>query len=193
VDHFRLSASNYLKRLLKWPKTPFFLVFVGFFLLSFGGFNYYRVRTLSFDKVPEEVKMAIQKQEIDIPTEVIIPSVNINLPIDPGQIKNGVWQISSSKATFLATSASPGRGGNTVIYGHNKKAIFGNLPYLSIGQKITIKTKSGKSYDYVATEKFFVDPDRVDLVSPTDIEELTLYTCWGTFDGQRAVIKATPI
>ena len=138
-------------------------------------------------------KAALQAtQNIDSPVEIIIPSIQIDLKVDPGVIKNGVWLISDTGATFLSSSAAPGAGGNTVIYGHNKKVIFGNLPYLSLGQTITIKTKSGKVYNYIADQKYFVGPDRVDLVSPTGSEELTIYTCWGVFDSQRAVIVAKP-
>ncbi len=146
---------------------------------------------MSFSKVPEAAVKSTQ--DMDIPVELIIPSINIDLQVDPGQIKDGVWQISDTNATFLNTAAVPGGGGNTVIYGHNKKVLFGNLPYLSLGQKISIKTKSGKIYNYVADTKYFVSPDRVDLVSPTNTEELTIYTCYGLFDSQRAVVKAKRI
>lgn len=149
------------------------------------------MRVLSFSKVPPEAVNATQNT--DIPAEIIIPSIKIDLAVDPGVIKDGVWQISDSGATFLSGSAPPGTKGNTVIYGHNKKIIFGNLPYLSIGQTISVKTKSGKIFNYIAKQKYFVGPDRVDLVSPSDHEELTIYTCWGLFDGQRVVIKADPV
>lgn len=190
MEHSRPSVSHFIRKPLNWLKTPYFLVFLGFALLSFGAVNYYLVRILSFSKVP--VAAAQSVQNLDIPVEIIIPSIQIDLKVEPGQIKDGVWLISESNATFLGTSAAPGSGGDTVIYGHNKKAIFGNLPYLSLGQKITIKTQSGKIYNYVADQKFFVGPDRVDLVSPSSTEELTIYTCWGLFDSQRAVIKAKP-
>lgn len=130
---------------------------------------------------------------MDTPVEIIIPSIQIDLKVEPGQIKDRVWLISDSEATFLNTSAIPGTNGNTVIYGHNKKAIFGSLPYLSLGQKIIIKTKSGKIYNYIADQKYFVGPDRVDLVSPKNSDELTIYTCWGLFDSQRAIVTAKPI
>jgi len=110
-----------------------------------------------------------------------------------GTIKDGVWQISYDNPTFLDSSARPATGGNIVIYGHNKKAIFGNLPYLSLGQKIIVKTADGKTYTYEAYWKDFVASDRVDLVSPEPMEELTIYTCWGLFDSRRAVIKAKRI
>lgn len=189
-----LKTSRKLSKGLKKLKplgSSILALLVGLSLLIYGGVSYYRVRILSFSKVPQAVQQSVQDQ--DIPVEVIIPSINIDLKVDPGTIKDGVWQISALSATFLDTSAIPGSGGNTVMYGHNKKAIFGNLPYLSIGQKIIIKTKSGKIYNYIADKKYFVGSDRVDLVSPGNSEELTLYTCWGLFDTQRAVIKARPI
>jgi len=79
------------------------------------------------------------------------------------------------------------------VYGHNKKIIFGSLPYLSIGQKVIVKTQDGKLYTYEVYKKDFVKPARVDLVSPTNFEELTLFTCWGLFDSQRVVVKAKPM
>ena len=115
------------------------------------------------------------------------------MPIDVGAIKNGVWDISYSNPTFLVSSARPGAGGNIVIYGHNKKAIFGNLPYLSLGQKVFVKDSKGDVRAYEVYQKDFVAPDRVDLVSPTNQEVLTIYTCWGLFDSQRVVVKAKPL
>lgn len=127
------------------------------------------------------------------PTQIIIPSIKIDLPIDEGSIKDGVWEISYQNATHLESSANPGSNGNIVIYGHNKRAIFGNLPYLKVGEKISIKTSEGKIHQYKVVDKLWVGPDRIDLVSPKDTEELTIYTCWGLFDSQRVVIKAIPI
>lgn len=191
MEHFQQQVLSFLRNLRSRLKLSQVLIFLGFLLLSFGAVNYYRVRILSFNKVPEEVK--ITTKELDLPIELIIPSIEMDLKVEPGQIKDGVWQISASNATFLNTSTPPGAGGNTVIYGHNKKVIFGNLPYLSIGQKISIKTQSGKVYNYITDEKYFVGPDRVDLVSPTNHEELTIYTCWGLFDSQRVIVKAKPL
>jgi sortase A len=192
VEHFLHSASKTLKRLLRKSKLfPFVLVLIGLLIFSFGAFNYYRVRILSFSKVPASASKSTQN--LDIPVEIIIPSIKMDLRVDPGQIKDGVWQISDNNATFLDTSAVPGGGGNIVIYGHNKKAVFGNLPYLSLGQKISIKTKSEKIYTYVVYQKHFVSPERVEAVSPTNTEVLTVYTCWGLFDSQRAIITAKPI
>lgn len=191
MEHFQHWASLLKRKLQGWLKLPYILIFLGFALISFGGINYYRVRILSFSKVPEAAAKSTENS--DIPVEIIIPSVEIDLPVEAGQIKDGVWLTSDSAATFLNTSTVPGSGGNTVIYGHNKKVILGNLPYLSLGQKIMVKTQSGKIHTYEVFQKDFVGPDRVDLVSPTSSAELTVYTCWGLFDSQRVVVKARPV
>lgn len=166
------------------------MLIFGLVLIIFGGINYYKIRILSFTKTPTLQGLPFKGSA---PVRILIPSVNIDLPVEVGEIKNGVWQISDGKATFLGSSSGIGGGGNTVIYGHNKKVIFGNLPYLSLGQKIIVKTQDGTLKAYEAYWKDFVGSDRVDLVSPTKSEELTLYTCWGFFDQYRAVIKAKPI
>lgn len=185
------SASKTSRKLLNWLNAkPTLLISLGLTIFLVGASHYYQVRILSFTK-PIAAAQTVRVGEL--PAQITIPSIGIDLPIDLGEIKDGVWQISYDHPTFLSTSARPGTGGNVVIYGHNKKVIFGNLPYLSLGQKIIIKTVDGKIYTYVAYRKDFVGPDRVDLVSPTKAEELTIYTCWGLFDSQRVVVKAKPV
>lgn len=192
MEHFQYSVSKTSKKLVKRLNKvrPSILISFGIFIFLVGASNYYNNRILSFTKTPTEAKTELKGE---LPAQIIIPSIGIDLPIDIGKIDNGVWQISYDKPTFLGSSARPGTNGNIIIYGHNKKAIFGNLPYLSLGQKIIIKTTDNKIYTYIAYQKDFVNPDRVDLLSPTDKEELTIYTCWGLFDSQRVVVKAKPI
>jgi LPXTG-site transpeptidase (sortase) family protein len=191
VASLQRSVSKTTRKLSNWLNNrPVLLIYLGLLIFFVGAFRYYQIRILSFTKPVASAKTVMVGE---LPTKIMIPSIGVDLPIDLGEIKNGVWQISYNNPTFLNTSARPGTGGNIVIYGHNKKIIFGNLPYLGIGQKIFIKTVSGKIYTYIAYQKDFVGSDRVDLVSPTKKEELTIYTCWGIFDTQRAVVKAKPI
>ena len=178
-----LKSLKFLKR-----NNPLVFIFIGLSIFLFGAINYHRVRVLSFKNSPQPIISTGQK-----PIEIIIPSLNIDLPIEQGKINNSVWEISQNSATHLADSANPEDNGNIVIYGHNKKSIFGNLPYLKIGETINIKVADGQIYKYKLEEKLWVKPDRVDLVSPTDHEVLTIYTCWGFLDSQRVILKAVPI
>lgn len=178
------------KLLPKRSNYAHIFIVAGVLLFLLGAYNYYKLRVLSFSRSPNIVTTP---QRGDLPVHITIPSVKIDQPIESAMIKDGIWEISYDQATFLNTSARPGGGGNIVIYGHNKKAIFGSLPYLGVGQKIFIKTEDGKVYVYEVTTKDFVPPDRMDLVSPTNYEELTIYTCWGALDRMRVVVKAKPV
>ncbi len=190
MEYFRHWVSR-LKSLSKRLNYSSFFISLGFLLIVFGGINYYRARILSFRNAPP--KVAESQLSAETPTKIIIPSLKIDLAVEVSGIKDGVWQISYQNASFLDTSARPGTGGNVVIYGHNKKVIFGSLPYLSLGQKIVIETKNGKMFVYKAVSKETVSPDRVELLYPSEKEELTLFTCTGLFDLQRVIIKAIPI
>lgn len=184
------KTSEKVKGLQRKINSPWLSIILGLIIFAFGALNYYQVRILSFDKIPRAASQVAKNP--DIPAEIIVPSLNLDLKVDPGIIKNGVWLISDKNATFLNTSAAPGVGGNTVIYGHNKKVIFGSLPRIKIGDSISIKTTKGIVYNYIVDDKLVVNPDRVDLVSPTSKETLTVYTCYGPFDSKRLVIVAKP-
>jgi len=191
VSKVSKKAKKLTKKFFKWLNLrPTLLISFGIFIFFVGASRFYQVRILSFTKPITVAQTALVGE---LPIHITIPSIGIDLPIDVGEIRDGVWQISYANPTFLNSSARPGTGGNVVIYGHNKKIIFGNLPYLSIGQKIILTTSEAKIYTYEVYQKDFVKSDRVDLVSPTNKEELTVYTCWGLFDTERAVLKAKPI
>ncbi len=188
------KLSKELKKKLKaiWPKSKsFVLILCGTILFSFGAYRYFSTRILSFSKAPPETITTVKRAEL--PARITIEDLKIDLPMEEGFIKNGVWQISDTSASHLNTSARPGEGGNIVIYGHNKKIIFGSLPFARIGAKIVVTDKTGKKYNYEVTSKDNVSPDRVDLLYPTSSEELTIYTCTGLFDSQRFILKAKQI
>lgn len=179
------------RKLRKLAKILFFFFLCFLLILStFGFYIYYQRRILSFSSTPSSFR---NKSLSEAPTRISIPSAGINLPIETGSIINGVWEISLENATFLDISAKPGNGGNTVIYGHNKKAIFGNLNKVGVGYLIILETHSGDVFNYKVESIQTVKPTQVDVIAPTDFEILTVYTCNGILDSTRLVIKAKPV
>lgn len=90
-------------------------------------------------------------------------------------------------------SSVPGKGGNIVIYAHNKKNLFGNLTTAEYGDVIYIRTSDGTIQQYQIRKKFIVSPDHIEVVEPTSYEVLTLFTCTGFADSQRLIIQAYPL
>lgn len=127
-----------------------------------------------------------------IPTEITIPKVEINLPIEETAINRGVWQISEKGASHLTISARPGEKGAIIMYSHNTNERFGPIRWLSIGDNIEIKTADGKNHVYKITQTMTVSPNKMDIFTQQKGETLIIYTCDGFADLQRFVLIAKP-
>ncbi len=181
-----LSAKNRKKKFL------FKVLFCfGFALILLGLFGYYssRGKILSFTKSPPVIKIQKTSRE-PVPTQLSIPKIKLTLPVEEAEITNGIWQVSEAGVSHLNTSGRPGESGNIVIYGHNKRSVFGNLNKLKKGDLLIVKSGS-KSFRYKINLIKEVKPDNLKYVFPTASQTLTVYTCSGIFDSRRLIIQAT--
>lgn len=183
---------RFLKRKSKF-KTLFVVVgLLGVISLTFGIYLKYQRSVLSFGQSPPETTTT--QKRAALPLNITIEAANINLPIKESNIIDGVWEISETGASFLSTSARPSENGNIVIYGHNKKHLFGGLIGKNlVGSIVEIKLMNGDIYKYQITETKTVSPTDIEEVLPTETEVLTLYTCTGLLDSKRLIIKALPV
>lgn len=138
--------------------------------------------------VSQAEKAAILAEKI-YPASINIDSLSLNLTISPGIIKDNRWTLFDDKVSWLSTSGDLNQG-NIILYAHNKPNLFGDLTNLEIGNEIIIEG-SGKKQAYVVREKRKVLPTDVESVI-SDKNELTLYTCNGSFDEKRLIVKADP-
>lgn len=143
--------------------------------------------TLSFVRPPSGLET---DQRIDLPVKIIIPKVNIDLEVTTGVIRGDKWEISEKGASYLLGSGAIGEKGNAIIYGHNKKQLFGAIRQLTAGDLVQIKTASGKEFFYSVTGTKIVSPQAIDVLAPTDRSVLTLYTCTGFLDKDRFIVRA---
>ncbi len=117
----------------------------------------------------------------------------IDLPVEEMQFSSTGWQVSDTAASIASTSARPGETGNIVMYSHNTRNLFGKLSRVKKGDVITLTTQDGKEHGYAVTDRVIVNPDEIDLLRPTQVEVLTLYTCSGFLDSKRLVVQAKPL
>lgn len=135
------------------------------------------------EKVKEESKSSP-------PVAITIPSLALDLSISPGIVQNNQWTLYDDRISWLATSEPPGSGKNVILYGHNRPLLFGSLDKLQIGEEIIVKN-SEETFTYVVSEMRKVLPEEVDvIISPKN--QLTLYTCDGSFDERRLIVIAYP-
>jgi sortase A len=114
---------------------------------------------------------------------------------------DGQWALSNGVAhdpeTSLPWSPTPQR--NVFLAGHRmgfrgtwSRMIFYNLDELALGERVVLKDRSGRSYEYEVSEVFLVNPEDVWVMGQvTGRDMVTLQTCTPipTFE-KRLIVRA---
>jgi len=122
--------------------------------------------------------------------EVIIPKINVEIPVDYSQTTTDESQIENalnSGVVHYPTTSIPGQNGNTAFFGHSSNNIFNPGKYkfafvllhtLVPGDTFYL-TKDSKVYVYKVFSKTIVDPSDVGVLDPVagHSATATLITC----------------
>jgi LPXTG-site transpeptidase (sortase) family protein len=167
------------------------LILLGVIIIFISGFLFwqrYTPQRLSFaisDYMGENVS-----NSSSAPSEIIIPAINLKLPIIPAELKNGNWEATTNGVSYLSSSPIPGAVGNSILYGHNWPNLLGNIVRLKPGQIIQIKSANGKVKNFVINTIATVSPKQTSILAPSKNPQITLYTCTGFWDSKRFVVVA---
>lgn len=169
----------------------FLLVGIGFLVFSsFLIFQRYNPNNIAFN-VSSVKTEKFYPYKVVSPTEIIIDSQKIHLPILSTHLDNGKWIVTSKGVSYLDSSPVPGQKGNSILYGHNWSNLLGNLPKVKVGDRIIIKYSNGSSKDFFISKTQTVNPNQTEILNQTDSTQITLYTCTGFLDSKRFVVTAT--
>lgn len=187
-----------VKRKIGKPKNNFLsltLIIVGSSFVIFSTVHsFLRLRSLSLDKQVVATYQVDSRQEVRPPLPVHIYSQYfLDIGIEGQVYQDDKWTISEHSASYLFSSARPAEQGNIIIYGHNTRAILGNIRAYKGGEIITLTMSDGTKREYRVKDMRQLPPDKTDLLAPTLVETLTIYTCSGFMDSQRFVVRAFPI
>lgn len=128
-----------------------------------------------------------------MPQRIVIPSINVDIPIRVSPLVNGYWEVFEKEAGFGFGSAPPSaKEGNQVIFAHARQGLFGDLKNLKKGQRVYVLTTS-QWYVYEVNSSQEVDPSNVKVISHTSQQRLTLFTCSGFLDSKRLIVSAKPV
>ncbi len=182
------SVFSYLR-----AHVPETLIVSGFVLFVTSlTHNYLRLRSLTLDNVTVQAYFETALPTAPTPVHIFIPW-NTDADLAPGVYQEGSWTVSPDKVTYLASSAMPGQGGNTIIYGHNKREILGNIRVLKGGETITLTLSDGTLHNYRVQNAQELSPTQTFPLLPTNTEVITLFTCSGPLDSRRYVVQALPL
>jgi LPXTG-site transpeptidase (sortase) family protein len=126
------------------------------------------------------------------PVRINIPSVGIDLPVIPGyyDATSQEWTLTTDKAQFATVTSAPNnQGGNTFIYGHARRNIFGSLPKLRAGAVAIVTTSNGHRFYYTLGSTQIVDPQNANAaIGDSSKPILTLQTCVGLLYQSRELL-----
>ncbi|MGH7241261.1 MAG: sortase, partial [Candidatus Saccharimonadales bacterium] len=122
--------------------------------------------------------------------EVIIPKINVEIPVDYSQTTTDENQIENaleSGVVHYPTTSAPGQNGNAAFFGHSSNNIFNKGKYkfafvllhtLVPGDTFYL-TYNSKVYVYKVITKTVVDPSDVEVLNPVpgQTATATLITC----------------
>ena len=108
------------------------------------------------------IRLVIPK--IDLTSFIVEGTNHHDLLLGPGHMKH---------------TAEPGELGNAVISAH-RDTFFRHIHELERGDQIYVD-RAGKHFVYEVTGKKIVDPDDMEVTSPTKDSRLTLITCYPTY------------
>lgn len=125
------------------------------------------------------------------PLEIHIPKTGVTLPISGGVYDYSMkdWSISNSSAHFATLTALPNnQQGNTLIYAHNRKGLFGSLDKLEAQDLVYVKTDNNLIFEYLFDSSELVRPDDLSILEYIGQPRLALVTCDGSWDQNRRLV-----
>lgn len=169
------------------------LIILGILFCFFGSYHLwlkYAPNRLNFENYPTaQMDTSMVDKEV-LPQRIIIKDVAIDTRLVPAKIANNIWETSDKAASYLVSSPLPGTEGNSIIYAHNWKSLFGNLVRVLPGQNIEVVFTDGSKKHFVVEYTSIVSPTQSDILAPSKDKRLTLYTCTGFLDSKRFVVVA---
>jgi sortase A len=140
--------------------------------ISYEARDYYESLGEIADDKEKTQFVGISYEEEDYVGELLIPSLDLELPIYEGTEKS---ELRKGVGRFIG-SAQPGEADNCVLSGH-RETVFSQLGNLELGETVIVKSELGL-FSYEVDEIRIVDEDDRTVIVPYDEAILTLTTCY---------------
>jgi LPXTG-site transpeptidase (sortase) family protein len=128
------------------------------------------------------------------PTRLVVPSINVNAPVEPVGVDGQGRMATPSQASNVAwyrLGSAPGDVGDAVMAGHldwtSGPAVFWYLGRMRKGDQIKVTRADGSTVTFVTDASSMVpyDSSTDSLFTRDGPPSLTLITCAGAWDRQR--------
>lgn len=188
------SRLKTMKNLDRFVILICLLAIVGIFSLLFSYFHHPSISNThrsSLNK-PQPARLQPASQFVSgTPLSISLPSMDLSLAIVPGSADSkGNWTLTPNKAQYAIISPKANnREGNTVVYGHANKYVFGHLYLIKKGAIANVTTDNGYIFHYKYEGTYAVNPHDLSIFNYKGAPILTLQTCSGAFYQNRQMYQ----
>src|SRR3989344_5475901 len=160
-------------------------LFFAWFIINPGVIHQSKVLALPSAPIPNS---PYKKIMAGLPSRIVLPDLGIDLPIDPGFYNpaDKSWTLSGQRPQCAIVTTLPNNhDGNTFIYGHNNKCVFGPVKSIQPGQKTLVYTQNNYIFTYSYVSTVGVEPDDTSVFDYSGPPILTVQTCSGNWNEVR--------
>jgi LPXTG-site transpeptidase (sortase) family protein len=128
------------------------------------------------------------------PIELLIPSLNMDLPIIPGYYDSQakIWTLTLSEVQYATITPQPNNvEGNTFLYGHYRRAVFARLHTIPPSAQAIVKTSNNHTFYYQLSDIRTTNPGDDSVFTYRGKPILTIQTCTGIFFQYRQLYTFT--
>lgn len=123
---------------------------------------------------------------VGTPTRIVVPRLAIDLPVIEGAYNpdDQSWTLVDGRfEAYFALPSSPANdhSGNTFIYGHNNRFVFGALENLVVGDIVKVYTDNQLEFTYSYVSGKELKPNETSIFDYEGPPQLTLQTCVGNW------------
>jgi sortase (surface protein transpeptidase) len=128
------------------------------------------------------------------PNRIIVPRLSIDLPVDTQTYSYSLksWPVSTNDANYAKeTAQANNQRGETLIYGHDTRHVFGPLSDLQPNDTVYVYTDNGHIFKYAYQSSQDITPTKLSIID--DMAKapagLKLITCSGDYFQYRRVMS----
>jgi LPXTG-site transpeptidase (sortase) family protein len=151
---------------LKWRLLPLAAALV---VLSFpviqGMWNHHQV-SVAADTAQAKLDSKQTARVSGIPSRIIIPTLSVDLPV-VSESYNSVaktWPVSPTNANYASNTAQANNtSGETLVYGHNNRHVFGPLLNMKQGDIVYVYTNNNHIFKYSYQSSQDITPTKLSI------------------------------
>ena len=180
---------------LKWRLLPLAAAFLILCIPVFENIHTHRQINTAANQAQSKLQSSVKPGELEgNPNRILIPSLSIDLPVVSQSYSPATktWPVALSTANYATETALINNSfGQSLIYGHATRAVFGKLLDIKPGAIVYVYTSNGRLFEYTYAGSQDVTPRQTEIINDMKRSPagLKMMTCDGPYFEYRRLMS----